>query len=45
MTRLIETRANGQPALAVSLEDPHAGIQHASGVLVITLAGAQVTAL
>jgi hypothetical protein len=43
--RLIETRANGQPALAVYRTDPHAGILHASGLLVITLAGPRVSAL
>ena len=43
--RLIETRANGQPALAVYRKDPHAGILHASGLLVITLAGPRVSAM
>ena len=37
--KLLETRANGQPALAVYRSDPHAAILHASGLLVITLAG------
>ena len=43
--RLIETRANGQPAFAVYSTDSHAGIQHASGLLVITLAGPRVSAM
>jgi RNA polymerase sigma-70 factor (ECF subfamily) len=43
--RLIETRANGQPAFALYRKDPHAGILHASGLLVVTLAGARVSAM
>ena len=43
--RLIETRANGQPALAVYRTDPHADIQHANGLLVVTLAGARISAM
>jgi RNA polymerase sigma-70 factor (ECF subfamily) len=43
--RLIETRANGQPALAVYRTDSHGGILHASGLLVITLAGPRVSAM
>ena len=43
--RLIETRANGQPAFAVYRQDSRAGILHASGLLVITLAGPRVSAL
>lgn len=43
--RLVETRANGQPALAVYRIDPHAGILRADGLLVITLAGPRVSAL
>jgi RNA polymerase sigma-70 factor (TIGR02960 family) len=43
--RLIETRANGQPAFAVYVRDTHAGILHASGLLVITLAGPRVSAM
>ena len=42
--KLLETRANGQPALAVYRSDPHAAILHASGLLVITLAGPRVSA-
>lgn len=43
--RLIQTRANGQPAFALYQEDPHVGILHASGLLVITLAGPRVSAM
>jgi RNA polymerase sigma-70 factor (ECF subfamily) len=43
--RLIETRANGQPAFALYRKDPHAGILHASGLLVITLAGPRISAM
>jgi len=43
--RLIETRANGQPAFALYRKDPHAGILHASGLLVATLAGPRVSAM
>ena len=43
--RLVETRANGQPAFAVYRKDPRAGILHASGLLVVTLAGPRVSAL
>jgi RNA polymerase sigma-70 factor (TIGR02960 family) len=43
--QLIETRSNGQPAFAVYRTDSHAGILHASGLLVITLAGPRVSAM
>ena len=43
--RLIETRANGQPAFALYRQDPHAGILHASGLLVATLAGSRISAM
>ena len=43
--RLIQTRANGQPAFAVYRTDPHAGILHASGLLVITLTGPRISAM
>ena len=42
---LIETRANGQPAFALYRKDPHADVLHASGLLVITLAGPRVSAM
>lgn len=43
--QLMETRANGQPAFALYRKDPHGGILHASGLLVITLAGSRVSAM
>jgi len=43
--RLIETRANGQPAFGVYRKGRHAGILHASGLLVITLAGERISAM
>jgi hypothetical protein len=43
--RLIETRASGQAAFALYRTDPHAAILHASGLLVITLAGTRVSAM
>jgi RNA polymerase sigma-70 factor (TIGR02960 family) len=43
--RLIETRANGQPAFAMYGKDPRADILHATGLLVITLAGSRVSAM
>jgi RNA polymerase sigma-70 factor (ECF subfamily) len=43
--RLVPTRANGQPAFGVYVRDPHAGIAHAHGLLVLTLSGTQVSRL
>jgi RNA polymerase sigma-70 factor (TIGR02960 family) len=43
--RLIPVRANGQPAFGVYVQDPHAGISRAAGLLVLTLAGDQVRAM
>jgi RNA polymerase sigma-70 factor (ECF subfamily) len=43
--RLIATRANGQPAFGLYIRDPRAGIFHALGVLVITLAGGRIAAI
>ena len=43
--RLLPTRANGQPALAVYLRDPHGGIAHAFGLLVLTIRGDQISAI
>jgi RNA polymerase sigma-70 factor (TIGR02960 family) len=37
--RVVQTRANGQPAFGMYLADPHAGVFHAYGLLVITIAG------
>jgi RNA polymerase sigma-70 factor (TIGR02960 family) len=43
--KLIPTRANGQPAYAAYLEDSHAPIYHAHGLVVLTLAGNQISAI
>ena len=43
--RLVPTRANGQPAFACYLRDPHAPIAHAYGLMVLTLGGGQITAI
>jgi RNA polymerase sigma-70 factor (TIGR02960 family) len=41
--RLVPTRANGQPAFGLYIRDPQAPVSHASGILVLTLAGSQVS--
>jgi RNA polymerase sigma-70 factor (TIGR02960 family) len=41
--RLIATRANGQPAFGVYVRDRHAPVLHASGLIVLTLAGDRVS--
>jgi RNA polymerase sigma-70 factor (ECF subfamily) len=41
--RLIATRANGQPAFGVYSRDRHAPVWHATGLLVVTLAGDRVS--
>jgi RNA polymerase sigma factor (sigma-70 family) len=43
--RLIHTRANGQPAFGVYVRDPATGVLHASGMLVLTLAGDRIRAM
>ncbi|HWN21323.1 MAG TPA: sigma-70 family RNA polymerase sigma factor [Gaiellaceae bacterium] len=43
--RLVPTRANGQPAFACYLRDPHAPIARAYGLMVLTLRGCRVTAI
>jgi RNA polymerase sigma-70 factor (ECF subfamily) len=43
--RLVPTRANGQPAFGVYVRDPHAPIAHATGIIVLTLAGGQISAM
>jgi RNA polymerase sigma-70 factor (ECF subfamily) len=43
--RLIPTRANGQPAFGVYLRDPVAAVGRAHGLLVLTLAGNQLSAI
>lgn len=42
---LVPTRANGQPAFGVYLLDPPAGIWHATGLMVLTLAADRITAM
>ncbi|MGY2873128.1 RNA polymerase sigma-70 factor (TIGR02960 family) [Marmoricola sp. URHA0025 HA25] len=41
--RSVHTRANGQPALATYTADPATGVWHSLGILVLTLAGDQVS--
>ena len=43
--RLVPTRANGQPAFGLYVRDPQAPVAHASGILVLTLAGSQISAM
>ena len=39
------TRANGQPAFGLYARDPQAPVAHASGILVLALAGSQISAM
>jgi RNA polymerase sigma-70 factor (ECF subfamily) len=41
----VPTRANGQPAFATYVADPHTGAYRAYGLLVITIAGDRITAV
>jgi RNA polymerase sigma-70 factor (TIGR02960 family) len=41
--RLVPTRANGQPAFGLYIRDPQAPVSHANGLLVLTLAGTQIS--
>jgi RNA polymerase sigma-70 factor (TIGR02960 family) len=43
--RLVATRANGQPAFSIYVHDPHAPVLHAIGLLVLSLAGDQISAI
>jgi RNA polymerase sigma-70 factor (TIGR02960 family) len=43
--RLVPTRANGQPAFGLYIRDPQAPVAHASGIIVLTLAGGQISAV
>lgn len=43
-SRLVPTRANGQPAFGIYVRDPQAGIWHTAGVLVLTLTGDKICA-
>jgi RNA polymerase sigma-70 factor (ECF subfamily) len=40
---MIPTRANGQPAFGVYIRDPGSTVFHAIGLLVLTLAGSQIS--
>ena len=42
---LVRTRANGQPAFGVYLQDQASGVAHVFGLFVITLAGDKVSAI
>jgi RNA polymerase sigma-70 factor (TIGR02960 family) len=44
-TKLVPTRANGQPAFGYYLQDPHAPVAHANGLVVLTLAGDKISAI
>jgi len=41
----VATRATGQPAFGHYVRDQHAPIAHANGILVLTLAGSQISAM
>jgi len=41
-SRLIPTRANGQPAFGLYGQDPQTGIYHTAGLLVLTLTGDEI---
>jgi RNA polymerase sigma-70 factor, ECF subfamily len=43
--RLVPTRANTQPAFGCYRTDPHAPIAHATGLVVLTLEGEQISAI
>jgi RNA polymerase sigma-70 factor (TIGR02960 family) len=43
--RLVPTRANGQPAFGYYLQDPHAAVDRANGLIVLTLAGDKICAI
>jgi RNA polymerase sigma-70 factor (ECF subfamily) len=44
-TRLIPTRANEQPAFGCYVPDQHAGIYHAHGIMVLTLAAGRISTI
>jgi len=44
-SRLIPTRANGQPAFGRYLRDPHTPVAHAHGLIVLTLAGDRISTI
>jgi RNA polymerase sigma-70 factor (TIGR02960 family) len=44
-SRLVETRANGQPAYSTYRVDPASGLAHPTGLLVLSLTGQRIAAL
>jgi RNA polymerase sigma-70 factor (TIGR02960 family) len=44
-TRLVPTRANGQPAFGLYVRDPQDPAGHASGIIVLTLAGGLISTM
>ena len=42
---LVATRANGQPASGIYVYDPHSGVLHANGLMVLALAGRRISAI
>ena len=44
-SRIVPTRANGQPAFGLYAQDPQTGIFHAAGLLVLTLTGDSICAM
>jgi RNA polymerase sigma-70 factor (ECF subfamily) len=43
--RVLQTRANGQPAVGIYVADPHGSRRHGVGLLVLTLAGEHISAI
>lgn len=43
--RLLPTRANGQPAFGVYVQDPRAPVLHGAGLMVLTLSGPRICAI
>jgi RNA polymerase sigma-70 factor (ECF subfamily) len=43
--RLVPTRANGQPAFGLYIRDSQAPVAHANGLIVLTLAGGQISVM
>jgi len=43
--RMLPTRANGQPAFGFYARDPQTGTYHTVGLMVVTVAGTQISAM
>lgn len=43
--RILQTRANGQPAVGLYVVDPHGSLRRGVGLLVLTLAGERISAI